>query len=164
MNKLTENIIEITLVWARLTEERDLKEGIDSLDVKESIIKYAQDFESKYRDITWDGDAFDYYLIIEKYGKQRLLDDYGREVDPSKKCRNCANRCWSSWDGVSYCMSYEMTETEDDEIREANKCRSYEKGTPSCLDEDEYCPSATRGDYSPSNPWDAPGMSVKDFI
>ena len=32
-------------------------------------------------------------------------------------------------------------------------------------DEDEfYTPSATRGDYSPSNPWDAPGMSVKDFI
>lgn len=24
--------------------------------------------------------------------------------------------------------------------------------------------SSTAGDYSPSNPWDAPGMSVKDFI
>ena len=24
--------------------------------------------------------------------------------------------------------------------------------------------SCTNGDYSPSNPWDAPGMSVKDFI
>lgn len=24
--------------------------------------------------------------------------------------------------------------------------------------------SATDGDYSPSNPWDAPGMSVSDFI
>lgn len=31
-------------------------------------------------------------------------------------------------------------------------------------DEDDYTPSATRGDYSPSNPWDAPGMSIKDFI
>lgn len=30
--------------------------------------------------------------------------------------------------------------------------------------EDDYTPSATRGDYSPSNPWDAPGMSVRDFI
>ena len=29
---------------------------------------------------------------------------------------------------------------------------------------DDYTPSATHGDYSPSNPWDAPGMSVRDFI
>lgn len=26
------------------------------------------------------------------------------------------------------------------------------------------CPSSTAGDYSPSNPWDAPGMSIRDFI
>lgn len=31
-------------------------------------------------------------------------------------------------------------------------------------DEDDYTPSATHGDYSPSNPWDAPGMSIRDFI
>ena len=31
-------------------------------------------------------------------------------------------------------------------------------------DEDEYRPSSTNGDYGPSNPWDAPGMSVRDFI
>lgn len=30
--------------------------------------------------------------------------------------------------------------------------------------EEEYVPSSENGDYSPSNPWDAPGMSVKDFI
>ena len=28
----------------------------------------------------------------------------------------------------------------------------------------EYIPSAENGDYSPSNPWDAPGMSKRDFI
>ena len=31
-------------------------------------------------------------------------------------------------------------------------------------DDEEYTPSSTNGDYSPSNPWDAPGMSIKDFI
>ena len=31
-------------------------------------------------------------------------------------------------------------------------------------DEKEYVPSAENGDYSPSNPWDAPGMSINDFI
>lgn len=30
--------------------------------------------------------------------------------------------------------------------------------------EEEYYPSSTNGDYSPSNPWDAPGMSIRDFI
>ena len=32
------------------------------------------------------------------------------------------------------------------------------------FEEDEYCPSSTNGDYSPSNPWNAPGMSISDFI
>jgi hypothetical protein len=31
-------------------------------------------------------------------------------------------------------------------------------------EEEEYIPSSTNGDYSPNNPWDAPGMSIKDFI
>ena len=31
-------------------------------------------------------------------------------------------------------------------------------------DDEDYVPSSTNGDYSPSNPWDAPGMSIKDFI
>lgn len=29
---------------------------------------------------------------------------------------------------------------------------------------DNYIRSSTNRDYSPSNPWDAPGMSIKDFI
>ena len=37
--------------------------------------------------------------------------------------------------------------------------------TIECVDEDEdYIPSSTRGDYSPSHPWDAPGMKISDFI
>ena len=32
------------------------------------------------------------------------------------------------------------------------------------FDDEEYIPSSTNRDYGPSNPWDAPGMSVKDFI
>lgn len=30
--------------------------------------------------------------------------------------------------------------------------------------DDEYFASATAGDYGPSNPWDAPGMSIRDFF
>ena len=43
-------------------------------------------------------------------------------------------------------------------------CRNYcGLGVDDDFDE-EYIPSAENGDYSPSNPWDAPGMSAKDFI
>ena len=31
-------------------------------------------------------------------------------------------------------------------------------------EDEDYIPSSTNGDYSPSHPWDAPGMSIKDFI
>lgn len=31
-------------------------------------------------------------------------------------------------------------------------------------EEEYYTPSATHGDYSPSCPWKAPGMSISDFI
>ena len=31
-------------------------------------------------------------------------------------------------------------------------------------DDDDYTPSSTHGDYSPSAPWNAPGMSISDFI
>ena len=30
--------------------------------------------------------------------------------------------------------------------------------------EEHETPSAEAGDYSPGNPWDAPGMSIRDFI
>ncbi len=36
---------------------------------------------------------------------------------------------------------------------------------PQLIIEDHYyTPSSTAGDYGPSNPWEAPGMSVSDFI
>ncbi len=31
-------------------------------------------------------------------------------------------------------------------------------------DEEDYTPSSTMGDYGPGNPWDAPGMSIRDFL
>lgn len=31
-------------------------------------------------------------------------------------------------------------------------------------DDEDYVPSAENGDYSPSDPWNAPGMKMSDFI
>ena len=84
--------------------------------------------------------------------------------DTTRKCGNCKNRCFNSWSGIDYCMWYEMSTTEKEEIEHASDCQNYEYGTPPCLESDDYTPSATNGDYSPSCPWNAPGMSIKDFI
>lgn len=35
---------------------------------------------------------------------------------------------------------------------------------PQYIEEEKRYTSCTEHDYSPSNPWDAPGMSVRDFI
>ena len=35
---------------------------------------------------------------------------------------------------------------------------------PDDIGVEPYTPSCTCYDYSPSNPWDAPGMSIHDFI
>ena len=31
-------------------------------------------------------------------------------------------------------------------------------------EDEEYVPSSYNGDYGPSNPWNAPGMRISDFI
>ena len=81
-----------------------------------------------------------------------------------RMCSNCKYRCFESWSGIDFCLSYEMTLTEEEEIEEAANCVKYEEGTPDCLIKDDDCPSSTAGDYSPSCPWLAPGMCERDFI
>ena len=83
-----------------------------------------------------------------------------------RKCSDCKHRYFSYWDELECCIGYGMTITEGlDETECATDCDRFEEGTPSCLEEKEpYRPSASNGDYSPSHPWDAPGMSIHDFI
>ena len=82
-----------------------------------------------------------------------------------KRCGICKYRAFSGFMGYpDYCLDYEMATTEEEEIEAAKNCPKYEEGTPLCFEDDEYCPSSTAGDYSPSNPWNAPGMSIRDFI
>ena len=81
-----------------------------------------------------------------------------------KSCGNCKYRAYTSWDGIDFCYWYEVASTEAEEIENAKGCDRYEEGTPDCLQRDEYCPSATAGDYGPGNPWDAPGCSKSMFI
>jgi hypothetical protein len=88
-----------------------------------------------------------------------------RKEETMKKCGNCKNRYKSGWFGAECCYIYETLETEKEEIDAAASCREYEEGTPDCLRRDEdYISSASGGDYGPSSPWNAPGMSIRDFI
>lgn len=80
-----------------------------------------------------------------------------------RKCGNCKKRMFRGWAGIDFCIGYELACNEEEEIKEASRCNGYEEGNPDCMNEEMYS-SSTGGDYSPSNPWDAPGMSVRDFI
>ena len=57
-----------------------------------------------------------------------------------------------TWSDLVYQIEYEF---DIDGVRSADE-------EPDC--DEEYIPSAENGDYSPSNPWDAPGMRMSDFI
>ena len=55
--------------------------------------------------------------------------------------------------GISLDKLYEIADIDTGDEWDEDDC-----------DNEDYIPSATRGDYSPSNPWDAPGMKISDFI
>ena len=72
-------------------------------------------------------------------------------------CALCRNRFIDTMFGREPCGLYEMDECD---ARDPS-CSRYE---PETDDDVHYCPSSTARDYGPGNPWDAPGMSIRDFI
>jgi len=80
-----------------------------------------------------------------------------------RSCKNCKHKKWRSWDGWEYCMDWEIHDLEDDYAKDCGNFDYYD-WTEQEQEEREYCPSATNGDYSPSCPWNAPGMRISDFI
>lgn len=83
-----------------------------------------------------------------------------------KSCNNCKNRFYESWSGFECCIIYEMIENDEEAQNEALNCDMYEEETEEDIEyrKGNYYSSSTNGDYSPSNPWNAPGMSIHDFI
>ena len=66
------------------------------------------------------------------------------DFDESKVCQQCLRK-------YGFCLESRHYENSYKEDGSKHK-------------KEDYISSATNGDYSPSNPWDAPGMSIKDFI
>lgn len=78
-------------------------------------------------------------------------------MEGRKKCGRCRYLMTYGMFGLESCARWESAVNDENP---ANSCERYSEKD----DDEEYCPSATMGDYSPSNPWDAPGMSIRDFI
>jgi hypothetical protein len=66
---------------------------------------------------------------------------------------------WANLPEYAECDNPNVPEDEIDDLPCDESCPYFEEDND-C----RYTPSSTYGDYGPGNPWDAPGMSVKDFI
>lgn len=81
-----------------------------------------------------------------------------------------------TWGDLIYQIEYAFnvdgirSKDEDDEedidmlYHDASEDELRKMGAFDNLHEEDYMPSSTSGDYSPSNPWDAPGNSISMFI
>ena len=89
------------------------------------------------------------YIIVDdgEHGEYAYLAEYEKYARPGSDDYSWWARKYAK--GADNYPYFDEEEIEEDE---------YE------YDKEDYTPSSTRGDYSPSNPWDAPGMSVRDFI
>ena len=82
---------------------------------------------------------------------ERFIDEEDNPIEfmyPAEQNSTIWNRFYAT-SALNFEEPYSDYETSDD----------YESE-----DDERYTPSATRGDYSPSSPWNAPGMSIHDFI
>lgn len=77
------------------------------------------------------------------------------------------NRHQSKEEQIAEAEKY-LTDQQIDEWIEALKNPEeppeFEEDSEFIEEETWYRPSCTNHDYSPSHPWDAPGMSVRDFV
>lgn len=67
-------------------------------------------------------------------------------------------------DGWIDYLREELAKTPEEREREAEKRIEAEAEAEAYYEESHRNSSCTAGDYSPSSPWNAPGMSIHDFI
>ena len=131
-------------------EDKEIQELIDrGINTEEKLIEMFQEqyeIDEEYRQAAkWHA-----------YGTtddEEIAEFLGKGTECKRKCKECG-RYFK--DPHNLCYLAEIDEVNGD----TDACENFEE----FYKEEEYTPSATRGDYSPSNPWDAPGMSIKDFI
>lgn len=117
----------------------------------EEVKKYAmKNYEN-------GGDA-----IVECWEDSDIEDFLRRNPNPMEMLNTMFAIRNEEFEAARYFSGYdEELEMEREEDVEKEPLDDYEMPDD---DDYEYCPSATNGDYSPSCPWNAPGMSIRDFI
>lgn len=98
-----------------------------------------------------------YYTIADKTKGEtcRLLDEQGA------RAKNIFRHTCERYPGH---VIYFYMGAKDTPLENCIVADIYDPRLANEAEDEEYIPSATRGDYSPANPWDAPGMSIHDFI
>lgn len=102
-----------------------------------------KDFDGAY---TADSEA--------SYGWENILQDMFEAIAPALKDGSCLEIYLDNWKDTMIVKDGKVEFTQKD----------IEDNKEDEDDDEEYCPSSTAGDYGPGNPWDAPGMSIRDFI
>ena len=93
------------------------------------------------------------HIYVIKKNKRRKNMKKETTNNQKQKCKNCTKYFR---DAHNLCYLAEIDVVNGD----SEACEKFVQA----VDEEEYVPSATNGDYSPSSPWLAPGMSISDFI
>ena len=76
-NKTSENLVEISLVYADLLEKHRELSSIDSINWKQMFVQWANDFETVNEGIDWNHE--DYLEKIEKFAPHQILEYAGLE-------------------------------------------------------------------------------------
>ena len=113
--------------------------------------------ESHISEDTWEDvdDGVKEYKIV----MQNMYDDDYNEVIGQQE----SVVIWEYSGHEGYLFARDSRIGEDEDAYEDDYMDAYEEYEEASRRGDRT-PSSTAGDYSPSNPWDAPGMSMRDFL
>lgn len=73
LDKVSENLVEISLTFARLQKEHEELSDIDSAAWKQQFVEWANEFEERHPEPEHWADS-DYLWYIEKFARQKILE------------------------------------------------------------------------------------------
>ena len=99
----------------------------------------------------WNNNTHVRYVVVYR----GYYEDYEHHGSNYEIARDDFTEAWDEFKELLKKYRFESVELCDHFMRDYGYL--YDDGEP-------YTPSATAGDYSPNCPWNAPGMSIRDFI
>ena len=76
-NKASENLVEISLVYAGLQAKNEVLSSVDSITWKQMFVQWANDFEAEQAGADWNQE--DYLEEIGKFARRKILEYVGLE-------------------------------------------------------------------------------------